>query len=219
MLLHSLGMSIDGVYIGRALGWDVEICGVLWSQSLSLRPALHKFQHPAPKRAQYAPHQWTRPNYGAKKQLATPLDTLLPIPEEGKCRIQNIIGTFLYYVRAMDCTMLPSLNTLAEKQSSPTKNMEAAITYFLDYVATNPSAIIQYKTSDMILHIYSDASYLSDPRACSRTRGHYYLSSLPTDLKISKPPATSKYPNLNGMQNPQARGGIHCQRRSRRTVP
>ena len=29
LLLHSLGASIDGVHIGRALGWDVEICGVL----------------------------------------------------------------------------------------------------------------------------------------------------------------------------------------------
>ena len=40
----------------------------------------------------------------------------------------------------------------------------------------------------MILHIYSDASYLSEPSPCSRTGGHYYLSSLPTDPK--------KYPNL-----------------------
>ena len=85
----------------------------------------------------------------------------------------------------MDCTMLPSLNTLAEKQSSPTKNMEAAITHFLDYAATNPSAVIQYKASDMILHIESDASYLSEPRERSRTEGHYYLSSVPTYPKKS----------------------------------
>ena len=43
--------------------------------------ALHKFQHPNPKRAQYAPHQWMRPNYSATKQLATPLDTSPSIPE------------------------------------------------------------------------------------------------------------------------------------------
>ena len=70
--------------------------------------------------------------------------------------------------------------------------MEAAITHFLDYAATNLSAIIQYKASDMILHIDSDSSYLSEPRAYSRTGGHYYLSSLPTDPKKSPnlpPPA------------------------------
>ena len=120
--------------------------------------ALHKFQHPTPKRAQYATHHWTRPNYGATKQFATNLDTSPPIPEERKCRIQQIIGTFLYYARTVDCPMLPDFNTLVEQQSSRAKNMEAAITHFLDYAATNLSAIIQYKTSDMILHIDSDAS-------------------------------------------------------------
>ena len=78
--------------------------------------ALNKFQHPTPKRDQYAPHQWTRPNYGATKQLATPLDTSPPILDLKKCRIQQIIGTFLYYARTVDCTILPALNTLAEQQ-------------------------------------------------------------------------------------------------------
>ena len=140
---------------------------------------LHTFQHPTQKRTQYAPHQWTRQNYGAIKQLTTSLDTSLPIPEERKLRIQQIIETFLYYAFAVDCTMLPALNTLPEKQSSPTKNTEAAITHFLDYAATNLSVIIQYKASDMILHIDSDASYLSEPRVSSFTGGNYYLISLP----------------------------------------
>ena len=78
--------------------------------------ALHKFQHLTPKCAQYAPHQWTRPNYGATKQLANLLDTPPPIPEGKNCIIQKIIGTFLYYARNVDCTMLLALNTLAEQQ-------------------------------------------------------------------------------------------------------
>ena len=99
----------------------------------------------------------------------------------------------------MDCTMLPDLNTLSEQQSNPTKNTEAAITQFLDYTATNPSTIIQYKYSNMILHIDSDTSYLSDPRKHSCTGGHYYLSSLTTDPK--------KSPNLSPPEN----GPIHTE--------
>ena len=118
--------------------------------------ALHKFQHPTPRHAQYAPHQWTRPNYGAAKQLEFTLDTSPPIPEEQNCRIQNIVETFLYYAHAVDFTMVSALNTLEEQQSNPNKNTEAAITQFLDYAATNPYAIIQYKSSNMILHIDSD---------------------------------------------------------------
>ena len=97
LLLRSLGASIDGVHIGRALGWDYYKMEVLVSMPNYVTKALHKFQHPTPKRAQYGPHQWMRSNYGAEKQLATPLDTSLTIPEERKRRIHNIIVTILYY--------------------------------------------------------------------------------------------------------------------------
>ena len=143
--------------------------------------ALHKFQHTTPNCAQYTPHQWTRPHYGTTKQLATPLDTSPPILEEQKRRIQQIIGKFLYYARTVYCTMLPALNTLAEQQSNPTKNNEASITQFLYYAATNTSAIIQYRSSDMILQIDNDTSNLSEPRSHSRNGGHYCLRSLPYD--------------------------------------
>ena len=109
------------LYCGLNLEWDDYRREVLVSMPNYVTKALHKFQHPTPKRAQYSPHQWTRPNYGATKQLATPLDTSPPIPEEQKRRIQQIIGTFLYYTRAVDCTMLPALNTLAEQQSAQLK--------------------------------------------------------------------------------------------------
>ena len=92
--------------------------------------ALHNFQNTTPKRAQYAPHQWTRPNYGATKQLANPLDTSPSIPEEQKRRIQQIIEIFLYYACAVDCTMLTALNTLAEQQSGSTKDTEDEITHY-----------------------------------------------------------------------------------------
>jgi hypothetical protein len=39
--------------------------------------------------------------------------------------------------------------------------MQAATNQLLDYIATHPDAIIRYHASDMILHIHSDASYLS----------------------------------------------------------
>ena len=120
-------------------------------------------------------------------------------PRGTKAQDQKVIGIFLYYARAMDGTILPDLNTLSEKQSNPTKNTEAEITHFLEYVATNPSAIIQYKYSVIIIHINSDASYLSEPRAHRLTGGHYYLSSLPTDPE--------KSPNLP----PPANGPIHTE--------
>ena len=94
--------------------------------------ALHKFQHPTPKRAQYTPPINGRAIIMVQqKKLETPLDTSPPILEEQKRRIQKIVGTFLYYARAVYCTILPALNTLSEKQSNPTKNNKSAITQFL----------------------------------------------------------------------------------------
>ena len=41
----------------------------------------------------------------------------------------------------------------------------------LDYLTSNPNAIIQYHASGMILFIHSDASYLSVTKERSRASG------------------------------------------------
>ena len=46
----------------------------------------------------------------------------------------------------------------------------------------------------MVLHLHSDASYLSEPGACSRVGGHYFLGNKSTDP--TKPPLTES--PLNG---------------------
>ena len=48
---------------------------------------------------------------------------------------------------------------------------------FLDYAATHPDAIITYHASNMVLAGHSDASYLSETKACSRAGGHFFMSS------------------------------------------
>ena len=93
--IYKISEDWDGnVYCGLNLEWDYYKREVLVSMPNYVTKALQKFQHTTPKCAQYAPHQWTRPDYG-KKKPATPFDTSLSIPEERKRRIQNIIGTFL----------------------------------------------------------------------------------------------------------------------------
>eukprot|EP00978_Attheya_sp_CCMP212_P012409 scaffold30905_cov98-Attheya_sp.AAC.1 len=62
----------------------------------------------------------------------------------------------------------------------------------MDYAATNQEATVRYHASDMCLHIHSDASYLSEPKARSQANGHYFLSSAPIDP--SKPPSATAIP-------------------------
>jgi hypothetical protein len=46
----------------------------------------------------------------------------------------------------------------------------------LDYVASDPDAILTYKKSNMVLAVHSDASYLSEAAAHSRVGGHFFSS-------------------------------------------
>ena len=57
--------------------------------------------------------------------------------------------------------MLPYLNTIVEQQANPTQNIKSGKTHLLDYAATNPTNIVQYKAIDVVLYIDSGVSYLS----------------------------------------------------------
>ena len=91
--------------------------------------------------------------------------------------MQQFTGTFLYYARAVDSTMLVALSAIAAQQSDPTQETLEKTLKFLDYVATHPDAILTFKASNMVLNVHSDASYLTEPKARSRAGGHFFMSS------------------------------------------
>ena len=93
--------------------------------------------------------------------------------------IQKIVGTFLYYVIAVDNTILVALSTIASEKSAATSNTAKKTTQLLNYLATNPDVTIRYKLSDMVLWVHSDASYLSFPKARSRAGAMHFLSNKP----------------------------------------
>jgi hypothetical protein len=83
----------------------------------------------------------------------------------------------LYYARAVETTVLMPLNDIATEQTKATEKMQAATNQLLDYLATHPDATIRYHASDMILHIHSDASYISVSNARSRLGGLFFLGN------------------------------------------
>jgi hypothetical protein len=66
------------------------------------------------------------------------------------------------------------------------------IKWLLDYIATKLDAILTYKSSDMVLAVHSDASYLSEANAHSRVSRHFFCS---TD--ISDPPNNGVVLNIS----------------------
>ena len=48
-------------------------------------------------------------------------------------KVQRVVGTFLYYGRAVDNTILPALNDISASQASPTKNTMDKICKYLKF--------------------------------------------------------------------------------------
>ena len=76
--------------------------------------------------------------------------------------------------------MLVALGTLASAQTKGTEATTRAAAQLLDYAATHPAAVLQFKASNMVLHVHSDASYLSKPDVRSRAGGLFFLSTFPS---------------------------------------
>jgi len=163
-------------YSGITLDWDYVRREVHLSMPGYCKEALVRFGHIL-RRLNHQPHKHVLPVYGRTVQYAKELDTSPKVGEAEKKFIQQVTGTFLYYARAVDPTMLVALSAIAADQADPTETTLEKAKYFLDYVATHPDAVLTYKKSQMILALHSDASYLTEPKARSRAGGHFYMSN------------------------------------------
>jgi hypothetical protein len=162
-LLQSYALTTDWegkVYSGMSLKWDYKnrTCDISMPGYMS--NVLSKFQHDAPKHPQHTPSKYVTSVYGAKTQYATQ-DETPPLTAKQCLNIQKVAGSVLYYAIAVDPTILMPINDIATEQTKATEKTQAATNQLLDYLATHPDANIRYHASDMILHIHSDASYLS----------------------------------------------------------
>jgi hypothetical protein len=90
-------------------------------------------------------------------------------------KLQQLMGTLLFYARAVDPTLMMSINVLASEKSIATEITADKVIKLLNYCNTHPETKIRYHASYMILHIHSEASYLSENDAKSRTGGFFSM--------------------------------------------
>jgi hypothetical protein len=114
--------------------------------------------------------------YGAKSQLTPEADTSELLNDRCKRRVQEIVGSLLYYARAVDNELLVALSAIATRQACATVATEQAVHLLLDYVATYPSDRIIYRSSDMVLCAHAYAGFLNKTNSRSRAGAHIYLS-------------------------------------------
>ena len=91
--------------------------------------------------------------------------------------MQQVVGTFLFYARAMDTyTNVNTVKCNCRSTVKADREDSEKVRQNLDYAAYNPDAVLTYSANNMVLAIHSDASYLSEANARSRVEGHYFMS-------------------------------------------
>lgn len=161
-------------FIGINLKWDYKRREVELSMDGYVKQALLEFKHNTPKHMHYGPSIITRPSFGKTTQMV-PIDETAPLPTDAITFLRRVVGKFLFYARAIDNTMLHSLNDITIQSSRGTEATMNAVTKFLNYAACHPDARIKYKAFPMILQGDSDAAYLVSPEARSRAGGFHFF--------------------------------------------
>jgi hypothetical protein len=173
-------------YCGLTLDWDYKNHTVDLSMPGYIKAALHRYQNPAPACPEHAPHTWNPPIYGANTQFVNEATPSPALSDKDVNKLQQLTGTLLYYARAVDPPLIMPINVLASEQSTATEVTADKVIKLLNYCNTHQETKIRYHASDMILHIHSDATYLSENEAKSRAGGFFYMdSNNKTDKKLT----------------------------------
>ena len=90
----------------------------------------------------------------------------------------EVLGTLLFFARAIDSALLTAIGELATEQLQATTTTLNKLSQLLNNWAAHPDATVRFTASDMILAVESDASNLSVVKGRSRAAG-YFLTNKP----------------------------------------
>ncbi len=77
---------------------------------------LQEYEHIMPFRLQTCPYSPEPKKFGTEAQSPLPLDSSPKLDAKGIKRVQQIVESILYYVRAVDMTVLMALSAIAVEQ-------------------------------------------------------------------------------------------------------
>ena len=85
-----------------------------------------------------------RKSKNAEEEDSSPLLT-----PEGIRHIQQVVGSFLCYIRAIYNTIYPALNDIGIQKSKPTQRTSDDAKILVNYLYNHPNARLRYHKSDM----------------------------------------------------------------------
>ncbi len=140
----------------------------------------HSLSAPVPRHSSSpGPDAWTVHRSHLKSPQVTSVDNSPRLPPEFVTELQAIIGTLLYYARAVDPSLLvlPIANELTSKQAQPAAAVMHAANRALSYCAGRPNMATTFHECGMVLTVYVDASYLSRSNARSVVGCIFFLGN------------------------------------------
>ncbi len=160
--IHGVQCNMAGDKLaGIAIQWDYPGKRCRFSMPGYIDNLLLKFKHPRPCKARLSPYTCLPISYGTQTQFSPDDDVSALFDDAHKHRIQEIIGSFLYYARAVDNKLLMALSAIAARQFKATVATEQAVHLLLNYFATYLNNVIVYCASDMILYAHANAGFLN----------------------------------------------------------
>jgi len=138
-------------------------------------------------------------------------------PQLTQQQLQQIIGVLLYYVQALDLTMLVTLGSLTAAQAEGTQVILDACTQLLNYAATHPEAVLWYTASNMH-HIYpkpkpgpeQEGTFTCQPKVTIHPSTELYMSTAALCARSSHPLQKLKSGPCSTMLKMAKCSGQHC---------
>ena len=134
------GITLDWDYVGRTV--DISMPGYI-------RKKLQEYMHSIPRRIQHCPYSPEPNRFGAGAQAPLVPDDTAMLDAKGIKRVQQIVGSILYYARAVDMTVLMALSSIAVEQMKATEKTMGRCVQLLDYLVSNSEAKVRFHTSDI----------------------------------------------------------------------
>ena len=174
-LLYQVKVNWNGT---KYLGMDIRINRAKRHVTLTMAGYIKKLLKrvcPEGIKGASTPARYTPPNYTKPGAQKATIDSSPFVSEAQTKLLQSVVGTLLYYSRAVDPSICTAVHQLGSVQTKPTENDMANMHRLLQYVSSHSNNGIRYYASSMILQLMSDASYLCRPKARSVCGGFSYL--------------------------------------------
>jgi hypothetical protein len=110
---HGVQYNVAGNKFVGNIEWNYPASHCRISMPCYISMLLLKFKHPHPAKPRLSPYKCLPIAFGAKSHIKPDPDSLELLNASRKCPMQEIVGSLLYYARAVDNKLLVALSAIA----------------------------------------------------------------------------------------------------------